>query len=297
MMSAISGVEQALWDLKGKALGVPVYELLGGACRDRLRMYANGPRGTTPDEYATSAQAICAAGFNAIKVTPLDATMPVDHTTTIRRAADCVRAIRDAVGPSVAIAVDVHGRLSPAMSVQFAHLIEELDIWFLEEPVLPENPKAMAHVARSTRIPIATGERLFTKWGFREVLELGAATLLQPDVAHCGGIQKARLIAAMGEVYYAGFAPHNPLSPVNTMASAHVAMASPNFVALEWVVDDVAWRDQLLKEALVIRDGWLVLPSRPGLGIELDLDVCNAHPYNAVNLGVLWHEDGGVADW
>lgn len=297
MTSAVSGVEQALWDLKGKALGVPVYELLGGACRDRLRVYANGPRGKSPEEYATSACAIRAAGFNAMKVAPLEATMPVDDGATIRRAADCVRAIRDAVGPSVAIAVDVHGRLSPAMSIQFAHRIEDLDIWFIEEPSLPENPRAMAQVARATHIPVATGERLFTKFGFREVLELGAAALLQPDVSHCGGIQEARFIAAMAEVCYAGFAPHNPLSPVNTAASAQVAMASPNFVALEWVFDDVPWRDQLLTEPLAIRDGWLTLPARPGLGIDLDFEVCRAHPYNPVNLGAMWHEDGSVADW
>lgn len=201
MMSALSGVEQALWDLKGKALGVPVYELLGGACRDRVRVYANGPRGSTPAEYAASARSICAAGFGAMKVAPLEATLPVDHPAGIKRAADCVRAIREAVGPDVALGVDVHGRLSPQMSIQFAHLI------------------------------------------------------------------------------------------------AHVALTAPNFIALEWVFDDVPWRNQLLREPLSIRDGWLELAGRPGLGVELDLDVCRGHPYNPVSLGTFWQEDGAVADW
>src|SRR4029453_14602196 len=142
---------------------------------------------------------------------------------------------------------------------------------FLEEPVLPENAAAMADVARATSIPIATGERLFTKWGFREILELRAASLLQPDVSHCGGILEARLIAAMGEVAYAGLAPHNPLSPVNGIASAHVAMASPNFVALEGVVDNPPWTTEILGTPLALGDGWLELSDAPGLGIELDL--------------------------
>ena len=253
LMSAISGIEQALWDIAGKAAGLPVYAFLGGGCRDRIPLYANGPRGTTPEEYAASAREIVAAGFSALKVAAVEATLPVDASGTVRRAAAAVGAIRDAVGPDVAIAVDVHGRLSPAMSIRLARELEPLDIWFLEEPVLPENAAAMADVARATTIPVATGERLFTKWGFREIVELRAAALLQPDVSHCGGILEARLIAALGETCYAGLAPHNPLSPVNTIASAHVAMASPNFVALEWVFDNPPWTQAILTEPLSIR--------------------------------------------
>jgi galactonate dehydratase len=297
LMSAISGIEQALWDIKGRVAGMPAYELLGGACREKLRVYANGPRGTSPEEYAESALRIVEAGFRAMKVSPIEATLPVDDSVTIRRAAACVAAIREAVGPDVAIGVDVHGRLSPAMSIRFAKLVEELDIWFLEEPVLPENAPALAQVARATTIPIATGERLFTKWGFREVLELGAAALLQPDISHCGGLLEGRYIAAAGEIYHAGFAPHNPLSPVNTVASAHVALASPNFVALEWVFDNPPWTSSILTEPLRIENGWLDPPRGPGLGIELDLEACRAHPYEPVDLPPFWHPDGAVADW
>jgi galactonate dehydratase len=297
VLSALSGIEQALWDLAGKRAGMPVYELLGGACRDAIPLYANGPRGETPEEYAKSAASIIAAGFTRLKVAPLEATLPVDSSSTIRRAATIVGAIRDEVGSEVAIAVDVHGRLSPAMSIRLARELEPLDIWFLEEPVLPENPQALADVARATSIPIATGERLLTRWGFREVLNKRAASLLQPDVSHCGGIFEARMIAAMGEVAYAGFAPHNPLSPVNTVASAHVAMASPNFTCLEWVVDAPLWTMDVLGEPLEIEHATLTLPRRPGLGIELDLERCREHPYRPTDLPVFRHGDGAVADW
>ena len=297
LCSAISGIEQALWDIAGKAAGLPVYALLGGACRDHLPLYANGPRGTTAEEYAASARAIVAAGFRSMKVAPLEATLPVDSSASVRGCADVVAAIREAVGPDVAIAVDVHGRLSPAMSIRLARALEPLDIWFLEEPVLPENVAALADVARATSIPIATGERLFGKWGFREVVERRAAALLQPDVSHCGGILEARLIGALAETCYAGLAPHNPLSPVNTVASAHVAMASPNFVALEWVVDAPPWTQEVLTQPLAISDGVLELPAGPGLGIELDLEACARHPYRAVDLPALWQADGAVADW
>jgi len=328
LMSAISGIEQALWDLAGKRAGLPVHELLGGACREVVRLYANGPRGETPEEYAASARAIVAQGFDALKVAPLEPTLPVDGTATIRRATEVVAAIRDAVGRDVAVAVDVHGRLSPAMSIRLARELEPLDVWFLEEPVLPENPRALADVARATSIPIATGERLFTRWGFREVVELRAAALLQPDVSHCGGLLEARTIAALGELVelraaallqpdvshcgglleartiaalgelvYAGLAPHNPLSPVNTVASAHVALASPNFVACEWVVDGPAWVGELLTEPLTIAGGVLSLPRRPGLGIELDLERCREHPYRPSDLPAFRHRDGSVADW
>ena len=297
LMSALSGIEQALWDIAGKAAGRPVYALLGGACRDRIPLYANGPRGEEPAEYAASARAIVESGFTALKVAPVEATLPVDSSRTVRAAAAVVAAIREEVGADVAIGVDVHGRLSPAMAIRLARELEPLDIWFLEEPVLPENAAALADVARATSIPVATGERLFTKWGFREVVEQRAAALLQPDVSHCGGIFEARLIAALGELCYAGFAPHNPLSPVNTVASAHVAMAAPNFVALEWVVDNPAWTLAVLTEPLAIAGGVLELHAGPGLGIELDLDVCSAHPYRPIDLPSFWQRDGAVADW
>jgi galactonate dehydratase len=183
------------------------------------------------------------------------------------------------------------------MSIKLARALEPYNIWFLEEPALPENAKGLAEVARATSIPVATGERLFTKWAFREVLELEGAALLQPDLSHCGGVLEARAIATMAEVYYRGFAPHNPLGPVNTIVSAHVGMASPNFVALEICRYAPDWTRGLLSEPLVFRDGYLELSDKPGWGVELDVELCRAHPYAPYKLPILEHPSGAIADW
>jgi galactonate dehydratase len=297
MNSAISGVEQALWDILGQALKQPVHQLLGGRVRDKIRVYANGPRGESPEALAESALALKERGFTAMKLVPFGAVKPLDGIAAVREAARTMAAVRDAVGPDVDLAVDCHGRLSPTMAIQIAHAIKEYGIFFYEEPCLPENAATMAMVARECGIPIATGERLFTKWGFRDILEQQAASVLQPDLAHCGGILEGRKIAAMAEVYYAGFAPHNPLSPVNMRASLHLDAVVPNFVIQEWVTDDVPWRDDILQNPVTIKDGWAEVPMEPGLGTALNLEVCRDHPGRGAHLPVLWHDDGSVADW
>jgi galactonate dehydratase len=296
-LSAMSAIEQALWDIKGKVAGLPVYELLGGRCHDRIKLYANGPGGATPEEYAESARALVEQGFAAMKTGIAEPVLPVQGDGVARRAAERIETLRDAVGDEVEIAFDAHGRLTPAMSIKVARALEPYDIWFLEEPALPENAKGLAEVARATSIPVATGERLFTKWAFREVLELGGAALLQPDLSHCGGVLEARAIAAMAEVYYRGFAPHNPLGPVNTIVSAHVGMASPNFVALEICLYPPDWTRGLLSEPLVFRDGYLELSDAPGWGVELDIELCHGHPYAPYKLPILEHPSGAIADW
>jgi galactonate dehydratase len=296
-LSAMSAIEQALWDIKGKVAGLPVYELLGGRCHDRIKLYANGPGGATLEEIGDSARSLVASGFTAMKTGVAEPILAIQGDSFCRRAADHVEALRSAVGDDVEIAWDAHGRLTPAMSIKVARALEPYNIWFLEEPALPENPKGLAQVARATSIPVATGERLFTKWAFREVLELGAAALLQPDLSHCGGVLESRAIASMAEIYYCGFAPHNPLGPINTIVSAHVAMASPNFVALELCLYPGEWTRELVTEPLVIRDGYLELSDSPGWGVELDVELCRAHPYNPSKLPLLQHPSGAVADW
>jgi galactonate dehydratase len=296
-LSAMSAIEQALWDIKGKVAGLPVYELLGGRCHERIKLYANGPAGSTPEEIAESALAIVDSGFTAMKTGLESPVLPVQGDGLVRKAAERMEAIRAAVGEDVEIAWDAHGRLSPAMAIKVARSLEPYDPWFIEEPAPPENAKAMAQVARATTIPVATGERLFTKWAFREVLELGAAALLQPDLSHCGGVLEARAIAAMAEVYYCGFAPHNPLSPLNTIVSAHVGMASPNFVALEICLYPPDWTRELLTERLVYHDGFLELSDEPGWGVELDVELRRSHPYVPYKLPILQHPSGAVADW
>jgi galactonate dehydratase len=297
MMSALSGVDQALWDIFGKSVNLPVHQLLGGRVRDKIRVYANGPRGTEPDEIAESAVQIKEAGFTAMKLCPFDATKPLDGQAVIRKARKIMEAVRNAVGPDIELAVDAHGRLSPTMGIQLGQAIKEYDILFYEEPCLPENPATMAIVARECGLPVATGERLFTIWGFRDILEHQAAVVLQPDLAHCGGISQGRKIAAMAEVNYAGFAPHNPLSPVNMRASFHLDAATPNFVIQEWVFDDPPVRNEIMMNPVVVKDGWADVPMEPGLGTDLNMDVCRAHPAKGAHLPVLWHEDGSVADW
>jgi galactonate dehydratase len=296
-LSAMSAIEQALWDIKGKVAGLPVYELLGGRCHDRIKLYANGPGGATLEEFGESARALVAQGFAALKTGVTEPVLSVQGDGIFRRAAEHLEALRGAVGEDVEIAWDAHGRFSPAMSIKLARTLEPYNVWFLEEPALPENAKGLAQVARATSIPVATGERLFTKWAFREVLELGGAALLQPDLSHCGGVLEARAIAAMAEVYFCGFAPHNPLGPVNTIVSAHVGMATPNFVALEVCNYAPDWTRGLLTEPLVFADGYLELSDEPGWGVELDVELCRAHPYEPAKLPILEHPSGAIADW
>lgn len=299
--TAISGIEQALWDILGKALGVPVHELLGGRVRDRVRLYANGPRGNSPEEIADSCLRLVEQGWTALKLVPFDRVQGVASQEDLRSARHQLSLIRDKVGPDVEILIDCHGRLSPTSAVQMAQALEEFGIYFFEEPVLPEDPASMAMVAESISIPIATGERLFTKWGFRDVLELGAASVLQPDLAHCGGIWEARKIAAAAEVSYVGIAPHNPYSWLLTTVSVHLDFAIPNFVIQEFLVDHPPEVEQLFAERFVWQEGgWVDPPTAPGLGVELDWDAVRAHeqlPYTRTYQPSLWHVDGSVADW
>jgi len=290
--AAISGVEQALWDLLGKSLGVPVYALLGGKCRERVRVYGH-IGGATPEAVAEQAAQRVAAGITAVKWCPVPATRPVDSPALVREAVAQVAAVRERVGDTVDILLDLHGRLSPAMAIWIADELRPYRPMFLEEPCLPENVDAMARIARATPIPIATGERLFTKFGFREVLEKQAAAVIQPDLCICGGILEGKKIAAMAEAYYVAVAPHNPYGPVNTAASVQLDACTPNFLIQEFS----SLGEGVLKEPLRLVDGHLEIPTGPGLGIEVDWEAVRARPFVAGDVPLLLHEDGSVADW
>jgi galactonate dehydratase len=292
LSSALSGIEQALWDIKGKWLGQPVYELIGGATRDKIRMYG-WLSGETFGEYLENAK-VNPEGFTVLKIGLAGAFQPVDTPARVEKVADRFAAIREAVGPGVDVAIDFHGRVPPAMAIRLAKALEPYQPMFIEEPVLPENVDALALVARSTTIPIATGERLFTRWSFRQVLEKQAAAILQPDLSHAGGIWECRKIAAMAEAYYVAMAPHCPLGPIALAACLHLDACIPNFLAQE----HVTLGNGYLKEPFEMVDGHVQLPDKPGLGIELDEEAV------AANIGDgswetprLWHEDGSVADW
>jgi galactonate dehydratase len=295
LLSALSGLEEALWDIKGKRTGLPVYELLGGACREKLLLYANFPDGTSPTQMAME---LAGSGLTGVKITPFDdPTLIVDgRSGALDRAIEQTEAVREAIGPHIRLAIDVHGRLSPAMAIIYARAVEPLDIWFLEEPALPEDRAGLLEVAQKTSIPVAAGERVLTRQAFAELLADRSVALVQPDLAHCGGIFEARVVAAMAEPRQIGFAPHNPMSAVNTMASAQVCATSPNFVALEHKLGDAVWHQEVVRSDAQILDGYLCFGQTPGLGIELDLDACAAHPPQTRVASEPRHADGSLAE-
>jgi galactonate dehydratase len=293
LTSALSGIEQAMWDLLGKSLNAPVYQLLGGACRDRIRMYAHCG-GATPEGAAEAARARVDAGFTALKTGV--GRFPARTLESLAFVEDCAAkfaAMREAVGPEVDLAVDFHGQISPALAVRLAKALEPYYPMFIEEPCLPENADVMVTVARSTSVPIATGERLFTKWGFREVLEKQAAAVVQPDLCHAGGILECKKIAAMAECYYASVAPHNPLGPISLAACLQLDACIPNFL----VQEQVTLGEGYLKEPFRLVDGHVELPTGPGLGIELEEEAVAAKTGHEWKSPHVFHEDGSVADW
>ena len=288
MMSAISGVEAALWDILGKSVGLPVWQLLGGRARDRIRLYKGGG---SIDQMKEDV----ARGFKGFKI-GLPGPYPKVHATKefIDQAVASVGEIRDAVGPSIDIAIDLHGAFLPAAAVPIIKALEPLHPAWIEDPCQCENYDEMARIAQSTSIPIAAGERVFTRWAFRELLERGAAKILNPDPCHVGGIFETRLIAGMAEMHYAGVAPHCPLGPIALATCLQLDAMMPNFVAQE----HVTLGEGYLKEPFVPVDGYLPIPDKPGLGIELD-DEAMADKIGAIfrPQSPLHHEDGTVVDW
>ncbi len=280
--SAISGIEQALWDIAGKRLGVPVYELLGGACRERIRVYANGwGRGGSHQDLAESARAMVERGFTAMKFDPV----PGPWRTLIsreqeREAVERVRVVREAVGDDVEILVEMHRRLAPMHAVRIAHEIEQYRPFWYEEPVLAENVDALAATRASINIPVVTGEELYTKFEFREVFEKQAADIINPDVCNVGGILELKEIAAMAETYFVAVSPHNYNSTtVGLAATLQVSAAIPNFLITEYFVNLEEWGREVATTPFEVVDGYIELPTAPGLGIDLDEDALARYPY------------------
>jgi galactonate dehydratase len=305
-LSALSGIEQACWDIFGKSLGVPVYQLLGGAVRESIRMYDHLGGGEMnalylqdqPERMAERARESVAAGYSAIKALVVPVSEPLDGLAPIRRAEACMAAIREAVGDGVDIMVDLHGRTTPAMAIQYGQALAPYRLFFFEEPCPPENPKALAEVVRGLPgVPIATGERLVTRFQFRELFEQGVCAVVQPDLCHCGGLWEARKIAAMAETYYVSVAPHNPLGPIATAAAIQFGFATPNFLIQEAIRSDVPWRDEVVTNPIPVVDGHVSLPEGPGLGIEVDEVAAGRHAFEQEVLMQPYHRDGAVADW
>lgn len=307
--TAISGVDIALWDILGKIHGVPVHQLWGGPVRDYVRLYCHLGGGKMEDFYDTDpadakrfgelAQQAVADGFTAFKSMAVPETMLIEGLKPVRYAEACVRAMREAVGDDIDIMVDCHARPSPRMGLIFAKALEPYDLYFFEEPCWPETMDSITDIQRAVRTPIATGERLVSQHAFRELLEKRAASVLQPDITHCGGLSEARRIAAMAEAYRVALAPHNPQGPVSTAASLELGFATPGYLICESVHSDVPWRQDVVSEGFTVeKKGRIVRPNtRPGLGIEINEAEVRKHPFQQEVLQRTFHADGSVGDW
>ncbi len=294
--AAISAIEIACWDVKGKKLGVPVYELIGGRCRDKVRVY-RGISGATPQEVADDAKrAAQSEGFTAVKMAPQPpGAEKLPWNRVLRETAKRMEAVRKAVGEDVDIGLDPHARIfEPVRALQMAAAVEPFQPFFFEEPLRPENIEAMGELRQKIGIPIATGEMLYTKYEFRDVIAAGAADILQPDLLLCGGLMETKKIAAMAEAHYLTIAPHSPLGPVSTAVSTHFAASTPNFIVLEYRVDSEGPNRDLILEPLKLVDGYLQLPEEPGLGIELNEKAFGGNPLKSWRRPLVIEPDGNI---
>lgn len=296
LMGVFSGIEMALWDIIGKSAGKPVYELLGGKVRDRLRAYTyiyEEPGDqvdvyTDPDLSAQRAVENVERGFTAIKFDPAGSWGSFDprqpSVVALERCERFCQQIRDAVGPGVDLLFGTHGQFTTSGAIRLARRLEQFEPLWFEEPVPPEMPEEMAKVARATSIPIATGERLTTKYEFARVLQTGAASILQMNLGRVGGILEAKKIASMAEVYYAQIAPHLYCGPIVGAANVQIATCTPNFLVIESIRDWGGFHAEILKVKMGFEDGYVIPPTAPGLGVELDEDVALEHPYEGTDL-------------
>jgi galactonate dehydratase len=286
LMSALSAVEMALWDIKGNALGVPVYQLLGGRVRETVPCYANGwfANANTPDEFADCAKRTVALGYKALKWDPFGAVFRTISAQGLRDSLAVVEAVKSAVGTSAELLIEGHGRFEMAAARRIAKALEDYDVQWFEEPLIPGNLDNYARLRHETRTPISMGERLYTRWEFREVFERGCADFIQPDVSHAGGIWELRKIAAIAEMWQIAFCPHNPSGPVANAATLQLAACTPNFLYLETMATDVPWRSEVATETCRLVNGEMTIPDSPGLGIEINEEALAAHPYQVHEL-------------
>ncbi|MCB6343380.1 MULTISPECIES: galactonate dehydratase [Enterocloster] len=304
LMSAIAGIDQALWDIKGKYFNAPVYELMGGACRDRMRVYS-WVGGDRPTDVGAAAKERKDAGFTAVKMNATEELQYIDSYEKVDQVLERVAAIRESCGKYFGIAVDFHGRVHKPMAKVLAKKLEEFDPMFLEEPVLCEHMELFKEIADCCNIPIATGERLFTKYDFKRLFASGGVDIIQPDLSHAGGITEVKKIAAMAEAHDVALAPHCPLGPIALASCLQVDATSYNAVIQEQsmgihynvgksVLDYVK-----NKEDFAFVDGYVRLPVKPGIGVEVNRELVleeNRTPHSWKN--PVWrHRDGSIAEW
>ena len=294
-MSAISTIEIACWDIMGKALGQPVYKLLGGAVRNRIKAYANGwyTVERTPQEFHAAAKRVLEKGDQALKFDPFGEGFYELDRSEKNKVIELVEAVYDAVGPNVEMLIEMHGRFNPATAVEMARELERFKPSWVEEPVPPENLAALKKASEKITIPIATGERIHTRYDFRELFELQAADIVQPDITHFGGLLETKKLAAWAETYYVLVAPHNVGGPVSTAAALHFAASTPNFKIQEHFNDFAEdWVKSAAPGNPEVIDGYFALPQTPGLGVKLDEAVIKEHPQQHIFFNLFaenWH--------
>jgi L-alanine-DL-glutamate epimerase-like enolase superfamily enzyme len=306
LITALTGIEIALWDLKGKALNAPIYDLLGGKFRDKIRVYADCQVEPSMefDEIKKVVEVVAERGFTALKIDVDIGAYTGDYRRgggvqkdrfnytadpwEHERMVKIVEMVVEAAGPNIDVAADVHTRLDVTSAIRLAKDLEQFHLLWLEEPVPPENIAAMREVKRATSTPICAGENLYLRHGFRDLIEQQAVDIIMPDIPKCGGLSECRKIANMAEIYYMPFAPHNVSSPLGTMASAHVCASVPNFLVLEfhWLHRDY-WSTIIAEKEDIIKDGYIALSGRPGIGLELDEAVARQYQYP----GTTWFEE------
>jgi galactonate dehydratase len=302
VMSGIAAIETACWDIAGKALNQPVYRLMGGAVRDKIKAYANGwyTVERTPEEFAKAARRVVEKGYQAAKLDPFGAGFYELERKEKLRSIALVEAVRGTVGPDFDIFIEMHGRFNPATAIEIARELEPFKPGWIEEPVPPENLRALKKVAEAVHLPIATGERLHTRFECRELFELQACDIVQIDPSHFGGISEARKLAAWAESYYMLMAPHNVGGPVSTAATLHLDACTPNFKIQEHFNDFAdAWVKEAVEEYPEVVDGYFSLPDKPGLGVTLREDFIAEHPRQRICFNLFeedWHKRQATKD-
>lgn len=295
LMSALSAVETALWDILGKSLGVPVYRLMGGRVNDKVRIYVNGwfAGAKTPSEFAEKAKIAVKRGVTAMKWDPFGKSYLEISNKELSEAMECVSAVRAAVGNDVDLLIEGHGRFNIPTGIKISKELEQFRPMFFEEPVPPDNLDALKAVRDKSPVAIAAGERLYTRWDYKRMFDLTAADYIQPDISHAGGIMELKKIAAEAECRYIPFAPHNPSGPIANAATLQLAASCPNFSILEIMYSDVEWRRSITNESLEYENGFIKIPDKPGLGIEINEEECLKHPYKTHTLR---HYTGALTD-
>ena len=295
LMSAISAVETALWDILGKSLGVPVYKLLGGKTVDKVRIYVNGwfAGAKTPEEFGEKARIAVKRGITAMKWDPFGKSYLEISNKDLDTALKCVAAVREAVGDEMDLLIEGHGRFNVPTGIKIAKELEQFKPMLFEEPVPPDNLEALKAVRDKSPVAISAGERLYNMRQYKDLFEMRAADYIQPDISHAGGIMELKKISAMAETHYIAFAPHNPSGPVANAATLQLAGCCTNFSILEIMYSDVPWRGDVTNEELRYEDGYIYIPDKPGLGIEINEEACLAHPYQPHTLR---HYTGALTD-